>query len=50
MKELRRAVEFATLEWVDWFNHGRLLEPIEKYRELEPMNGTAMLDEPAVSA
>jgi transposase InsO family protein len=22
------AVEHATLEWVDWFNHRRLLEPI----------------------
>ena len=22
------AVEFATLNWVDWFNHRRLLEPI----------------------
>jgi putative transposase len=21
------AVEFATLDWVDWFNHRRLLEP-----------------------
>ncbi len=21
-------VEFATLEWVDWFNHRRILEPI----------------------
>jgi putative transposase len=21
-------VEFATLEWVDWFNNKRLLEPI----------------------
>lgn len=21
-------VEFATLEWVDWFNNARLLEPI----------------------
>jgi putative transposase len=21
-------VEYATLEWVDWFNHRRLLEPI----------------------
>ena len=20
--------EFATLDWVDWFNHRRLLEPI----------------------
>ncbi|MGB7243922.1 MAG: integrase core domain-containing protein, partial [Sulfitobacter sp.] len=23
------AVEYATLEWVDWFNNRRLLEPIE---------------------
>jgi putative transposase len=23
-----QAVEYATLEWVDWFNHRRLLEPI----------------------
>ena len=22
------AVEYATLEWVDWFNHRRLVEPI----------------------
>ena len=22
------AVELVTLEWVDWFNHRRLLEPI----------------------
>lgn len=22
------AVEFATLDWVDWFNHQRLLGPI----------------------
>jgi putative transposase len=22
------AVEFATLQWVDWFNNRRLLEPI----------------------
>ena len=22
------SVEFATLDWVDWFNHRRLLEPI----------------------
>jgi hypothetical protein len=21
-------VEYATLEWIDWFNHRRLLEPI----------------------
>ncbi len=24
----REAVELATLEWVDWFDHRRLLEPI----------------------
>lgn len=24
----RQAVELATLTWVDWFNHRRLLEPI----------------------
>jgi putative transposase len=24
-----QAVEMATLEWVDWFNHRRLLEPID---------------------
>ena len=24
----REAVEIATLEWVNWFNHHRLLEPI----------------------
>ena len=24
----RESVELATLEWVDWFNHRRLLEPI----------------------
>ena len=22
------AVEFATLDWVDWFNHRRILDPI----------------------
>ena len=25
---LFRVAEFATLEWVDWFNNRRLLEPI----------------------
>ncbi|KGH28507.1 hypothetical protein P353_15040 [Comamonas testosteroni] len=24
----KESVEFATLEWVSWFNHQRLLEPI----------------------
>ena len=27
------AVEYATLEWVDWFNNRRLLEPIGKPRQ-----------------
>ncbi len=41
------AVEYATLEWVDWYNHRRLLEPIGNippaeaeaayYAELEAM-------------
>ena len=32
-------VEFATMEWVDWFNNRRLLEPIGNipHRELEEM-------------
>ena len=25
---LADAVQFATLEWVDWFSHRRLLEPL----------------------
>lgn len=29
------AVEFATLEWVDWFNHRRLLEPIGEIPPVE---------------
>jgi transposase InsO family protein len=28
VEEPREAVELATLTWVDWFNHRRLLEPI----------------------
>ena len=27
-QQTKEAVEFATLEWVSWFNHHRLLEPI----------------------
>ncbi len=30
------AVEYATLEWVDWFNHRRLLEPIGNIRLPKP--------------
>jgi hypothetical protein len=34
------AVEFATLEWVDWFNNRRLLEPIGNIPPAEPSNAT----------
>ena len=44
-------VEIATLQWVDWFNHHRLLEPIgnipqgkagaNHYAELEPRAAAA---------
>ena len=29
------AVEYATLEWVDWFNNRRLLEPIGNIPQTE---------------
>ncbi|GGE85938.1 hypothetical protein GCM10011317_48870 [Niveispirillum cyanobacteriorum] len=29
------AVEYATLEWVDWFNNRRLLEPIGNIQPAE---------------
>ena len=32
------AVEFATLEWVDWFNNRRLLEPIGNISPVEAGN------------
>jgi putative transposase len=32
------AVEYATLEWVDWFNHRRLLEPIGNIPPAEAKN------------
>ena len=32
------AVEFATLEWVDWFNNRRLLEPIGNIPLAKPRN------------
>jgi putative transposase len=31
-RKTREAVELATLEWVTWFNHHRLLEPSAIYR------------------
>ncbi len=45
------AVEFATLEWVDWFNNRRLLKPIGHVppAEAEATYHT-MLDEVPVAA
>ena len=44
-------VEFATLEWVDWFNNRRLLEPIGNIPPAESeQRYYAMLDEPAMAA
>jgi len=45
------AVEFATLEWVDWFNNRRLLEPIGNIPPAEAEhNFYAMLDEQEMAA
>ena len=45
------AVEFATLEWVDWFNNRRLLGPIGNIPPAEAeKNYYAMLDETAMAA
>lgn len=45
------AVEFATLEWVDWFNNRRLLGPIGDIPPAEAeKNFYAMLDVPAMAA
>lgn len=51
-------VEYATLEWVDWFNHHRLLEPIGNvppaefegtyYREEVEPDYAALLREPSL--
>ena len=47
----REAVEYATLEWVDWFNNCRLLEPIgnippaekeKEYYQLEESNENSL--------
>jgi putative transposase len=44
-------VEFATLEWIDWFNHRRLLEPIGNMLPAEAEERyCAMLDVPAMAA
>jgi len=45
------AVEFATLEWVDWFNNRRLLEPIGNIPPAEAeANYYATLDDMPVAA
>jgi len=45
------AVEFATLEWVDWFNNRRLLEPIGNIPQAEAEERYhATLEEPAMAA
>jgi putative transposase len=50
-------VEYATLEWVDWFNHRRLLEPIghvppaefeAAYHRREDPSPTARLKDPSL--
>ena len=44
-------VELATLEWVDWFNHRRLLEPIGNIPPAEAeRNYYAILDERPMAA
>ena len=45
------AVEYATLEWVDWFNNRRLLEPIGKIPPAEAEERYyAILEKPAMAA
>lgn len=45
------AVEFATLEWGDWFNNSRLLEPRGNIPPAETEERySAMLDAPASAA
>lgn len=45
------AVEYATLEWVDWFNNRRLLEPIGSIPPAEAeANHYAALETPAIAA
>ena len=45
------AVEFATLEWVDWFNNRRILEPIGNIPPAEAEERYyAMLEQPAMAA
>jgi len=47
----QEAVEFATLEWVAWFNNRRLLEPIGNVPPAEAVaNHYAMLDDRPMAA
>ena len=47
----KESVELATLEWVAWFNHHRLLEPIGNIPPAEAeANYYAGLEEPALAA
>jgi transposase InsO family protein len=44
-------VEFTTLEWVDWYNHRRLLEPIGNMLPAEAETSYyARLEQPALAA
>jgi putative transposase len=44
-------VEYATLVWVDWFNHRRLLEPIGNIPRAEAeANYCAAMENSAVAA
>lgn len=45
-ERLAEAVEYATLEWVDWFHNRRLLEPIGNIPPVEAeQRYYAMLDD-----
>lgn len=45
------AVEFATLEWIDWFNNRRLLEPVDNIPPAEvEQRCYAMLEQSAIVA
>ena len=46
----REAVELATLEWVSWVNHQRLLEPIGTVLHSLPQNALQLVGLPTSSA
>lgn len=46
-----QAIEMATIEWLDWFNNRRLLEPIGNIPPTEAeANHHAQIDAPAMAA